>query len=652
MDKIELHVDQHAGAVLGQPWHAIFGVAGGTIGRGGQNKLVLPDVDADVARVHAMVRLDSEHAYIANLCERRAVWVDGLEVRSGQEVRLPLGAQVRIGAYVLKAAKFGAPKVSNAETQARLGLESLQSGSAEPVAEAASRQEAVAGGPSKLAATPNPWADIEPQVRDAYALPSSAAPGALQPAPPAPAIEVAADSPFAVLGVMQRASTPAPAPQGAGSSHRPMLIPPDFDPFARDLKRDANSKDPWAGGLPATSLAEVANLKNDGLLQGLPLTGRFESSMDNPAHPGLPRRLEPSNEVDPLVLFHGVQEDAVACAASSQSPVRGNDLVQLFSMPKEAAAAAVGGSAPQRDAVPAPDCVQHVTDALGLRRTQGLDLSLFGSGADSSARLEPALHTAPLPQPQSQPQSAMAQASLPGQVPKARSFVELPETATWPIAVPPAAPEQGHARRAPSGTATPDALAQAFLEGAGLASARVDLNLSPEFMRSFGEAFRVAVEGTIDLLAARSEIKREFRAGVTIMASGANNPLKFLPNADGVLMQLAGQGFPGFMKPVPAMKEAYRDLQVHQLGLMAGIRAAYTAALTRFDPVELEKRPRPRFGLLGSFSSMKRKAALWDDYKQGYNSIRQYAEDDLKAFSGRTFVEAYEAAADTAKEAL
>src|SRR3990167_8018846 len=99
MDKIELHVAQHAGAALGRAWHAIFGVAGGTIGRGGQNKLVLPDVDAGVARVHAMVRLDSEHAYIANLCERRVVWVDELEVRSGQEVVLPLGAQVRIGPY-------------------------------------------------------------------------------------------------------------------------------------------------------------------------------------------------------------------------------------------------------------------------------------------------------------------------------------------------------------------------------------------------------------------------------------------------------------------------------------------------------------------------------------------------------------------------
>lgn len=621
MDKIELHVAQHAGAALGRSWHATFGMAGGTIGRGGQNKLVLPDLDAGVARVHAMVRLDSERAYIANLCERRAVWVDGLEVRSGQEVVLPLGAQVQIGPYVLQATKFGAPKVSEAETAARVGLESILPHVSPPTADAPPQLEPVRSGPSKLAATPNPWADIEPQVRDPYSLLPKSAPSATQ-------------------HLFDGPSRALPALQGA-SANRSMLIPSDFDPFARDIARDAQAKDPWAGGLQAKSLAEVANLKSDGLLQSLPLSGHFDSSIDNPAHSGLPKRLEPSNSLDPLVLFGDNQDDVTPALAQASSPTRGNDLVQLFSLPRESSAAAA--------------TVQQEPDSPGLRRTQGLDLSLFGSDAHPAATLDFGLPLVEQP-------PAAAPSLVPARNPSnGRLFIELSESATWPIAVPtPAAtptptPVVIEPARAPATGATPatcDELARAFLEGAGLSHARVELALSPEFMRSFGEAFRVAVEGTIDLLAARSEIKREFRAGVTIMASGANNPLKFLPNADGVIMQLAGQGFPGFMKPVPAMKEAYRDLQVHQLGLMAGIRAAYTAALTRFDPIELEKQPQPRHGLLRSFSSLKRKAALWDDYKQGYTRIRQHAEDDLKAFSGQTFVNAYEAAADAAKDAL
>lgn len=193
-------------------------------------------------------------------------------------------------------------------------------------------------------------------------------------------------------------------------------------------------------------------------------------------------------------------------------------------------------------------------------------------------------------------------------------------------------------------------LITAFLEGAGVLPKKVEARkLSPEFMRSFGEAFRVAVQGTIDLLAARSEIKREFRAGVTIISSGANNPLKFLPTPEGVIMQMIGQNFPGFMKPIPAMEEAYDDLRVHQLALMAGLRAAYAEALARFDPVELEQRTDVTGGVLGMLSSAGRKAALWDEYKKSFAEIRRGAEDDLAAFSGQAFLEAYESAEAAAK---
>lgn len=193
-------------------------------------------------------------------------------------------------------------------------------------------------------------------------------------------------------------------------------------------------------------------------------------------------------------------------------------------------------------------------------------------------------------------------------------------------------------------------LISAFLEGAGVLSKKVEpQRLSPEFMRSFGEAFRVAVQGTIDLLAARSEIKREFRAGVTVISSGANNPLKFLPTSEGVVMQMLGQNFPGFMKPIPAMEEAYDDLRVHQVALMAGLRAAYAEALERFDPTVLEQRTDVTGGVFGMLSATSRKAALWDEYKRSFAEIRRGAEDDLAAFSGQAFLEAYESAEAAAK---
>ncbi|MBF9263281.1 FHA domain-containing protein [Paracidovorax cattleyae] len=114
MDKVELRVIRHADEAVDRLWTAVFGVAGGTIGRGGQNKLVLSDSDAGVARVHAMVRIESEAAFIANLCERRSIFVAGAEVRSGEEVRLSVGDEVRIGPYVLHSVVPGSPFVAAA----------------------------------------------------------------------------------------------------------------------------------------------------------------------------------------------------------------------------------------------------------------------------------------------------------------------------------------------------------------------------------------------------------------------------------------------------------------------------------------------------------------------------------------------------------
>ncbi len=76
--------------------------------------------------------------------------------------------------------------------------------------------------------------------------------------------------------------------------------------------------------------------------------------------------------------------------------------------------------------------------------------------------------------------------------------------------------------------------------------------------------------------------------------------------------------------------------------------AAYAEAVTSLSPSALEKKSASSGGMLTRLSSLHRKAALWDEYQQKYDSIRQHAEDDLMAFSGQTFVQAYENAARSA----
>ncbi len=500
MEKIELRVMENDGATIDHHWHVLFGMAGGTIGRGGQNKLILPDAGLSVARVHAMVRCDVDGAFIANLSERDPIWVGDQQLRSGQEVALPFGTCLRIGKYTLCA--------------------------------------------------------------------------------------VAPDSP------VQAAAAPAaamPQQEQAASRHRP-LIPDDFDAFAAPPGQAHDAQDGWSASLPGPASGQLIAGHEDALMRELPLDGQGIKDLHDDSHTGLPAGLDAVQQLDPLVLMGGTQ----ALPASHDLPpagARGSELGQAFNLPR-----------------------------------------IQPEGLPAAALLAPA-PAEPAPQEQAEP----ATATGPDQPPAAQ-VQSLPAGEAQA-----AAPSADHA-------ALLDSLAQAFIEGAGLDPARTRLQLSPQFMRTFGEALQIAVQGTIELLAARSEIKQEFRAGVTIIASGANNPFKFLPNAEGVITQMIHQTFPGFMKPLPAMKEAYADLHVHQLALMAGIRAAYSEALARFDPGELERRAESQPGLLDKILTNGRKAALWDDYRHNFDVLRRHAEDDLAAFSGRTFVQAYEQAERSARE--
>src|SRR5256885_452974 len=625
-----------------------------------------------------MVRLDSEGAFVANLSERDPIWVAEQPVRSGQEVGLPLGARIRIGAYTLAAVAPGTPFEAPPSAAMQNAQAAQATQAAAPPATAAPQPQIV---PPPVAVQPplqeaTPLADILPAAAPGIADPweglTALSLDAIQ-TPAVPSIESAIPPEQAALAM----------PQPAKPQHRPLLIPNDFDPFAPPPQQARQQEEGWAG-LPSQGTGELIQQRHDGMVHTLPLKGLSTEALHDASHTGLPSCFEQSQKLDPLALFDqgGLPPDAQPL---QQASGRGSELGQAFNLPRmqshaqpaepvppqEAAAPAQPALPPVIDTVipavqeqlpaqvearaqaqdipvaaPAPAPVPQIPAepaALdGLLPTNGLDLDLFKSGlahAAPVARATVAAASAP-PLDAGINVNIPATSSILGQGDAAIPIGALPSTAA-PVDIP--------VQPQPAANADLQALAAAFMEGAGLNPAKTHFEVTPEFMRTFGEALRIAVQGTIDLLAARSEIKREFRAGVTIIATGANNPLKFLPNSEGVLMQMVHQTFPGFMKPLPAMQDAFQDLHVHQLALMAGIRAAYAEALTRFDPTELERRTETNPGLLDKLLTNGRKAALWDDYKHNFDVLRRHAEDDLMAFSGRTFVEAYENAEQSVK---
>jgi len=192
-------------------------------------------------------------------------------------------------------------------------------------------------------------------------------------------------------------------------------------------------------------------------------------------------------------------------------------------------------------------------------------------------------------------------------------------------------------------TGDTDELLRAFLKGAGVQELPLPNGLTPEVMHLIGQVMREAVGGTLELLVARALTKREMRArDITILVARENNPLKHSVTVEAALNKLLGPETQGFLPPVAAMRDAYRDLCSHQVGVMAGMRAALIGVLERFDPARLEKRLTQK-GAINALMPSGRKARLWEMFEQLYTEISKEAEDDFETVFGRAFVKAYEA---------
>ena len=173
-----------------------------------------------------------------------------------------------------------------------------------------------------------------------------------------------------------------------------------------------------------------------------------------------------------------------------------------------------------------------------------------------------------------------------------------------------------------------------LMRGAGLSASE----LSPEMMRDLGRVLRVVVEGVMDVLRARAEIKSQFRLPMTRIQSAENNPLKHSPNVESALHTLLVQRNPGFLPTVQAFEDAFADIRNHQMAMLEGLRVAYDAMLESFDPKELEK----GFERAAKRGFGNTKAKYWDLYKERFTQLGDDADDTFRRLFGDVFAEAYE----------
>jgi FHA domain-containing protein len=507
------------GRPLGQEILARFDEAGGTIGRGDNSTLVLPDPERFISRTHASISFQAGGFIITDNSTKNPTILNGQPIGPGSAKRLAHGDRIQLGGYVLtvELAAAAAPPAATVATAPR---------------SVAPRDDPWAAFKAPAADAPDPFADLlKPRSSTPPATPP-AAPGAR----PDPLADLgrppgSAQDPFADLLKPRAPTPPSPATPPTAPARPP-------DPLA-----DLQGRQP--------SIDEVLGLEPSGIPDLLGPEGRSIPPAELPGSPGV---------VDPLELLGGTPRLVPPPTVPDHGP-------EVFT--------------PYTPPAAKPDPARQ-------------------------ARAEPV----PLPSP----------------------------PAPSPSPVGPAASSAEGVR---PGSEEP-LLRQALLRGAGIPDSALLKSLTPEMMETIGKLLREAVQGTLDLLRARGLTKHEMRADVTMIMPMDNNPLKFSPTVEAAMAHLLAPHVQGFLPPLRAMQNAYDDLRAHELGVLAGMRAALDEVLARFAPEELTKRLSGP-GVLDSLLAANRKAKQWDLFVERYEAVAEEARENFHAAFGKAFRRAYEA---------
>ncbi|TSD54108.1 type VI secretion system-associated FHA domain protein TagH [Variovorax sp. KBS0712] len=612
-------VIEHGGMPVASGPSALLAAPGGTIGRSPDNHLVLPDEHRQISRLQATVRFDDDGAAVVrNMSAVLPISVNGRTLRHEEESRVALGDRVTIGSYVLEAASASqAPPPAIAE--APITEPSLsQLVSASPVASNLASAPSI----SALLPTASPASDVFADLFGEGALPLGDAPPettvamptfapapvnapapAPLPAPPPPSLSSTAAAPSTTTQVSAQMPSAADwdailanAPRRADDAAAPMPDPLAHEPFALPSQAQRNPVDPLAGLDPQST----QGLSDLALKRSMDPLSFFAEDRDAPSPLSDPRptALTQDNPLDDVHPAMDLIARPLAAPSGHSLANHAREMTSQFNPPQPVAITpSVAMPEPVEEAAPVEE--------------------------------EPVVVAAPeIP-------VAVTEPAVPEEAPPALPIAAVPA----PAPTSPRPPSSG------------DDLFKAFLEGAGVPEIAGQQPLDAEAMRHLGRLMRAFTDGTIELLSSRAMLKREVRAEITMIVDEENNPFKILPNGRAVLMQMFGARMPGFLTPEAAVHDALGDLQSHQLGMVAGMRAALLTLLHRFDPGGLDKATPHDGGLGEKLLPGGREARLWRQLKQLHAHTTAAVEDDFQAVFGRAFQQAYDREMERLKEA-
>jgi type VI secretion system protein len=181
----------------------------------------------------------------------------------------------------------------------------------------------------------------------------------------------------------------------------------------------------------------------------------------------------------------------------------------------------------------------------------------------------------------------------------------------------------------------------AFIAGLGLDEKKLESQLTEKDLFLAGKLLRTAVQGTMEVLQSRAEIKNEMRMDMTTIQPIQNNPIKFALNIEEVLTKLLVKKNKSYMNPEQAMEESYDDIKSHQVAVISGIQASLAYVLKRFEPETLIERLEKESPISANIP-VHRQAMLWSKFEELYDAIESEAEDDFNRLFGQEFAKAYD----------
>ncbi|MEN4979954.1 type VI secretion system-associated FHA domain protein TagH [Erwinia billingiae] len=640
---------------------------GGTIGRGTENNLVLPDENRSISRLQAIVHVSANgECQITNRGTVTLVHLNDIPLQRGRQVELQDGDIIRIDDYALQVSELGA--------------------GAQPIVSAPISRAVVSDAPASAQASPQ-------HVSSPSAAPNAASQPVLPNTPPqaAAATAHAAQPPVSTQAASANTVNPQPqpsAPQPAAKENSPAAIPSEIwdslaqefsisdslsnrskpqpanlNPFAEAPAPDRNPVDPLAqfaskpdslnfdrrDQTPDSLFTDDDGLfKQDSIFNDSTPSTLMQQPAAQPQQPG-----KGKDELDPLALFGGSGGGAPA-QANSDDPLglmMGN-AVPLTPMDASGSQPRPATQQPPQHTIvpPAPHALDSDFDLFaGDKPNQQHASPLFddapqhGDETPSRSADSPAdLADSPLfDQPPTAAQPDYGGITLPTPQAVARNTTPPPKGRLRIDPVSNTASQQSSSS-ASSGQVLDGELLDALIGGMGLNDLQPTPRIDRDSMQELGQMLSMFSQGTVALLSSRSILKRGVKAEMTVILDEANNPFKLLPSGKSVLMQMFGSRMPGFMPPKQSVRDALVDLQAHQLGMIAGIRAIIASMLQSFNPQQLEEEAKQE-GITSRISlPSSRKAALWEHFTKRYGETAGEIEDDFHTLFGEAFLHAYD----------